>query len=480
MRMIRMPKYKYYFALSDFIVLSVSFLISAYLMGKNKTVGMPQTGIPIPEIVLFLVLSVSTLYVFEKNNLYKINVILKRTVHITALSKSLFFASFMTFTAFILFYSGSLSATSLITMIFVFSASLLFYFLRIEVYRRMILKKRNNFFRKSILIIGAGKSGKLLAEGLTSENPYGINIIGFLDDNKINGNDVYNGKKILGNIDQLKQIAEKYYLDEVILAIDNISYERLMSIVDLFNGLNVNVKVSSERFRIVKKNYSKERYGGFQVVDVTPAGNKELILKIKRVIDVFGASIGLILLSPLLLILIILIKISSPGPILFKQTRIGKDGKPFMFYKFRSMKVMNGEDEERKKMMIDFMKNRRSHAEDTKIINDKRVTWIGKFIRRTSIDELPQLFNVIKGDMSLVGPRPSLPYEYENYENWQRRRVDVLPGCTGVWQVSGRSKVSFNDSIMLDLYYINNLSLLLDIRILLKTIPVMFFSKGGK
>jgi exopolysaccharide biosynthesis polyprenyl glycosylphosphotransferase len=478
--MIRMPKYKYYFALSDFMILSVSFLFSAYLMGKSKTPLLPENGIPAVEIILFLVLSLTTLYVFDKNNLYKINVILKRRVHITGLLKSLFFASVITFMVFLLLYAGSLSASSLIIMLFVFNASLLFYFLRIEVYRRMILKIRNDFFRKSILIIGAGKSGRMMAELLTSENPYGVNIIGFLDDHKLNGKEIFNGKKIIGSIDQIKEIAEKYYLDEVIIAIDNISYDRLLSIMDLFHGMNMKIKISSGRFDIVKKNYAKEKYGGKPVVDVTPPRNKEYTLKVKRLIDIAGSISGIIVLSPVLFVLVLLIKFTSSGPILFKQTRIGKNGKPFTFYKFRSMYVMDGEDEERRTMMLDFMKNKVALAGDTKVINNKRVTWIGKFIRRTSVDELPQLLNVIKGDMSLVGPRPCLPYEYNNYEEWHKRRVEVLPGCTGVWQVSGRSKVSFDDSIMLDLYYVNNLSLSLDIKILLKTIPVMFFSKGGK
>ena len=139
----------------------------------------------------------------------------------------------------------------------------------------------------------------------------------------------------------------------------------------------------------------------------------------------------------------------------------------------------NGE-EERKKQMIEFIKNSGINNGDTKIINEKRVTWIGKIIRKLSLDELPQLINVIKGEMSLVGPRPSLPYEFENYDTWQKRRVNVLPGCTGVWQVWGRSTVSFRDSVVLDLYYVNNMSPWLDIQLILKTVPVMLFSKGGK
>jgi len=144
------------------------------------------------------------------------------------------------------------------------------------------------------------------------------------------------------------------------------------------------------------------------------------------------------------------------------------------------MTVADEDDEERKKQMIQFIKNENPTNTDTKVINTNRITWIGKIIRKLSLDELPQLFNVIKGDMSLVGPRPSLPYEYQNFDSWQKRRVNVLPGCTGVWQVWGRSSVSFKDSVVLDLYYVNNMSPWLDIQLILKTIPVMLFSRGGK
>jgi lipopolysaccharide/colanic/teichoic acid biosynthesis glycosyltransferase len=195
-------------------------------------------------------------------------------------------------------------------------------------------------------------------------------------------------------------------------------------------------------------------------------------------VDIIGATIGIILLSPIFLLLALIIKTTSSGPVFYKQVRIGKNGKPFDFYKFRSMTVVKGEDEERKKLMLQFMKNNGNGG--TKIINESRVTWIGKYIRKTSVDELPQLFNVLRGDMSLVGPRPCLPYEYDNYEDWQKKRAAAIPGCTGLWQVSGRSQVSFNDSILLDLYYINNISVWLDIKLIFKTIPVMFFSTGGK
>jgi exopolysaccharide biosynthesis polyprenyl glycosylphosphotransferase len=356
--------------------------------------------------------------------------------------------------------------------------SVLSSFLGKEMYRKVVLKdKDKNFYRKKILVIGGGRSGRQLAETLNSDAPQ-INIIGFIDDEIPAGVEVISGKKIIGRIDDIKQIAYNNPLDEVFIAVDKIEYERLLELMEQFRGLDLQVNLYSERLN--GSSFARFKINGVSILDVTPSGKSRLEMKIKRLIDITGSLVGLILLAPLFFLLVILIKVSSPGPILFRQTRIGLDGKPFTFYKFRSMHVMDGEDEERKQQMIEFMKKRRSDPNDTKVINDKRVTWVGKFIRRTSIDELPQLFNVLKGEMSLVGPRPCLPYEYENYTDWQKNRVKVLPGCTGVWQVSGRSMVSFDDSVLMDLYYINNMSLLFDFKILLRTIPVILFSKGGK
>ena len=193
---------------------------------------------------------------------------------------------------------------------------------------------------------------------------------------------------------------------------------------------------------------------------------------------------GWLLLAPLLTVIALAVQFSSPGPIFFAQTRIGKNGKPFKFYKFRSMQVGSDQDKDREKTVVQFIqtkaKTKATEKVSTKIVNESRVTGVGRFLRKTSLDELPQLFNVLKGDMSLVGPRPCLPYEWDHYEEWHKRRLSVMPGCTGMWQVAGRSVVGFEDMVVLDLYYIQNASVLLDFGLLLKTLPVMLFGSGAK
>ncbi|MCC6077603.1 multidrug MFS transporter [Bacillus thuringiensis] len=194
----------------------------------------------------------------------------------------------------------------------------------------------------------------------------------------------------------------------------------------------------------------------------------------KRCIDFIGALCGLILLSPVFLIVAVLIKYEDPkGPVLFKQIRIGKDGKEFHMYKFRSMVV----DAEEK--LKDLLKHNEVSGAMFKMKEDPRVTRIGKFIRKTSIDELPQLFNVLKGEMSLVGPRPPLPREVHEYTEYDKQRLLVTPGCAGLWQVTERNSVGFKEMVELDLEYINKRSVIYDLKIIFKTIQIMIKSNGA-
>jgi len=207
---------------------------------------------------------------------------------------------------------------------------------------------------------------------------------------------------------------------------------------------------------------------------------------LKRCIDIIGAIVGLLLFSPLMLVTAIAIKADSPGPIIFKQLRIGRKGNRFSFYKFRSM-YFNGDDHLHREYVTNLIKGDLKEINQGdeeaplyKIKSDPRVTPVGKIIRKTSIDELPQFFNVLKGEMSLVGPRPPLPYEVEKYETWHLRRIlEVKPGITGLWQVEGRSTTSFDDMVRLDVRYARNWSLWLDAKILLKTVRAVIHSKGA-
>ena len=197
---------------------------------------------------------------------------------------------------------------------------------------------------------------------------------------------------------------------------------------------------------------------------------------LKRVLDVVVSFILLIPTAVFTVFIAVMIKLSGPGPVIFKQKRIGKDGKEFEFYKFRSMDVNNDDSRHREYIKYFIEGNeeelRRMQGETKlyKLTDDNRVTPIGRFLRKTSLDELPQLVNVLRGDMSMVGPRPHLPYEVDLYKPWHRRRFEGLPGITGLWQINGRSRVPFDEAVKMDIYYLENQSLMLDISIILKTI----------
>ncbi len=475
------PKYKYVFAVFDFAVILISFFAAKFIAIDilNKKLILDDNSLP--SIITFVVFSILFIFIFQNNYLYKINVFLTRAPQLTALLKSFIYGAILLI-IFSFVIKFSLLLSSRVFMLCFIATG----FIGVSVVRLLILKPYYMNFSKilhnsNVIIIGAGKSGKLLAEKLIFENFYGMRIAGFLDDNIEAGAFVFKEMKCLGKLDEMKSIVMNLEIDEIIIAIDNIGYEKLMSLIDRCNELEKSVKLTSELFNIVPEKIVTETYSGIPVVDLSPKVNKNINYIYKRVFDYVASITGLIILSPVFIIISILIKLTSPGKIFFTQMRIGKDGKPFKFYKFRSMKINSDSDKERESFMIDFIKNNyAANLNSTKIINENNITSVGKFIRKTSLDELPQLINVLKGDMSLVGPRPCLKYEYDSYDDWHKRRHTVMPGCTGVWQVSGRSTVSFRDSVVLDLYYINNMTPWLDLQLIFKTFPVMIFGRGAK
>lgn len=197
----------------------------------------------------------------------------------------------------------------------------------------------------------------------------------------------------------------------------------------------------------------------------------------KRLLDVSIALIMLAVLAPIMAIVALAVRLDSNGPIIFRQTRVGRNHRPFTFYKFRSMRH-NADTSVHQKFVKSLING--AATDSYKINSDKRVTRVGKFIRKTSLDELPQLVNIVKGDMSLVGPRPPIPYEVAEYKEWHHRRLDVLPGLTGMWQVMGRSEVSFDEMVAMDIAYVDQRSLRMDLALLAQTVPAVLTGRGAR
>ncbi|MEN6409521.1 MAG: exopolysaccharide biosynthesis polyprenyl glycosylphosphotransferase [Anaerolineaceae bacterium] len=291
-----------------------------------------------------------------------------------------------------------------------------------------------------------------------------------------------NELEVLGRFEDIGAVVGEKRVDELILALDLNQYDRIITILKECLRTKKVVRLHSNFLQVVTEKLKVEFYNRVPVIMLSQYALDDYAWSAKRLFDVLVSLIALVLLAPVFLFIAVGIKMSSKGPVIFRQERIGKKGKPFEFYKFRSMH-MNGDDSKHKKFARTFILNsgelNQQGEQIFKIADDPRVFRFGKFIRKTSLDEFPQLVNVLKGDMTLVGPRPSLAYEWEVYKEWHKKRAEAPPGCTGLWQTAGRSSVTFEEMIILDLYYISNMTLLFDIKIMLQTFPVLLFGKGA-
>lgn len=322
---------------------------------------------------------------------------------------------------------------------------------------------------KNVVIIGAGKFGKSVMDEISNYSYLGYHIIGFLDDKEQTN---YKDYTYLGPISSLNKILKSHLIEELIITIPS---ERniVNQIISDFRKIDINIKIVPDLYNLMMSTVQIGNINTLPVVTLVKTPMRGLGLCLKRIIDIFASCLILFLILPVFLITAVTIKLDSHGSIFYRQKRIGKNGKPFNMYKFRSM-VSNADH-----LQKELEDKNEADGIAFKIKDDPRITKIGRFIRKYSIDELPQLFNVIKGDMSLVGPRPPLPHEVEFYGDWEWRRLEVTPGITGLWQVSGRSDLSFQQWISLDIYYIENWNIALDIKILLKTIPVVLKGEGA-
>jgi len=299
-------------------------------------------------------------------------------------------------------------------------------------------------------------------------------LVGFVSVDGKREKEKVKGYPVLGGREDFPRIINDNVVDEVVFAVPRQDIERLGDLFLLCEEEGIKTRVVLNLFPHIFSKVFLERLQDIPLLTFSTTPTNEFALLIKRIMDIVISSACLIALSPLFLMVSLLIKMTSEGPIFFKQARSGLYFRTFTMYKFRSM-VVDAEDMKRDLRHLNEM-----DGPIFKIRNDPRITGIGKWIRKTSIDELPQLINVLKGEMSLVGPRPHPVEESREYTSWQRRRLSMKPGITGLWQIGGRSDTTFAESMKNDLNYIDNWSLWLDIKILMKTLPAAFLGKGAK
>lgn len=339
--------------------------------------------------------------------------------------------------------------------------------------------------RGARIIVGTGPLAQRVAQagprsGLT---PPLVGFVDDLDEGRRLSSSLVAEAPFLGGLDRVAGLARERRITHVVVAREDLSRGRLVELAHHWLDEGLQVSLVSSAFEVMVARASGSLIGGVPLAELQQSPQRGWSLRMKRLADILVAGVGGVVLLPLLLGIALSIRLSSPGPVLFRQTRIGRKGKPFTLFKFRSM-VANNDDRDHRKYVESLIKGQPTAVDAQgkivyKLVDDPRITPWGRFLRQTSLDEFPQLWNVLRGDMSLVGPRPCLPYEWDLYEEWQRHRLNVLPGITGLWQVSGRSQVPFEEMVLLDLHYIANWSLNLDLALLVRTIPVVFRGSGG-
>ena len=334
--------------------------------------------------------------------------------------------------------------------------------------------RRSRRLVRRVIVVGADEHGLALTGALGARAGLGYEVIGIVDDGFPPGSMVREGYRTLGGLDQINELVDATAADGIIVSVGALTAERLDFVTRAMAASGVHVELSAPLRGFSADRLTLRSLGDqFTVVHVRPRVDSRRRAVVKRSVDVVLAVVGLTLTDTMLLVLAVMIKLDSPGPVLFRQRRVGRGGTPFQLVKLRSM-VADAEE------LLESMRHlNEADGPLFKVRGDPRITRIGRYIRNLSLDELPQLWNVLRGEMSLVGPRPALPEEIRGWTPELHQRLQVRPGITGMWQVSGRSEATFDDYVHLDLFYVDNWSLALDLKILLRTIPSVLCQRGA-
>ncbi len=329
-----------------------------------------------------------------------------------------------------------------------------------------------------VLVIGSGTLGKLIMQYMAANPHLGYSVVGFLHDlhdlhdlSEPPGD--FGRFKMLGTLEDLNMVIRSMQIDEVIIALPSNLHEQSIRSVRLLERLGTSFKLVPDIYELNLSRIDMDTIDGIPLINIKQASLNTMQQLVTRVIDVTISVLVLVIGLPFWLCIALAILLTSRGPVIYKQKRIGLNGYPFFCYKFRTMY------KDADKKLPDLLPYNEAQGPLFKIKDDPRITPVGKFLRRTSFDEIPQFLNIIRGEMSLVGPRPPLPREVEEYDERQKMRLTITPGLTGLWQVRGRSDISFDEGLLMDLYYIENWSLRLYFQILLRTIPAVLFSRGA-
>jgi len=334
---------------------------------------------------------------------------------------------------------------------------------------RMFCRRRATYLQNTV-IVGAGNVGQSIAHKFLQHREYGIQLVGFVDSAPGERRPDLSTIPLLGSPEQLESIVRRFAIERVVIAFSNEPNDSTLALVRSVKDLNVQVDIVPRLFEVVTPAAPIFTVEGVPLVGLPPLRLSRRAQLLKRALDLVASILALVLLAPFFAVIAVLIKLDSRGPVFFRQCRVGERGTRFRIFKFRTM----GRDADARKAEVAHLN--RHLADDPrmfKIENDPRVTRIGRFLRQYSLDELPQLLNVAKGEMSLVGPRPLISEEAQHVREWGLKRLDLRPGITGLWQVLGRSEIPFEEMVRLDYLYVTTWSLWADCLLLLRTVAVV-------
>jgi exopolysaccharide biosynthesis polyprenyl glycosylphosphotransferase len=344
--------------------------------------------------------------------------------------------------------------------------------LRLVLFGALRLARRSGRNTRNVIIIGSGPRAAYVQNVIEQHPAWGLNILGFMDDGSPPGGPCVTPQLVFKLVD-MPELLHDQVVDEVIVACPRSMLASILVVVDACAAAGVPITLLSDIFGDYLPAPRVQRFGSMPALNFAPVHHSAVKLAVKRSFDVLGASAGLLVAAPVLGLAALAIRLTSPGPILFRQIRCGLNGRHFLMLKLRTMYT----DADARKRELAHMNEMDGPV--FKIRNDPRITPVGRVLRRLSIDELPQLWNVLRGDMSLVGPRPPVPIEVAEYQTFERRRLSMRPGLTCLWQVSGRNSIGFEDWVRLDLEYIDTWSLWNDCKILLWTLPAVATGEGA-
>ncbi len=459
--------------LADLLTTAATFVLAYFVWDKFRALTNIALPIQIMWNLLWIILGLSIIWViiFTKQNAYSYQRFTSLKTEFKIVTKTTLLGILAFFALHFLFRFGYIPRTYIVIFAGVNFLFLCFEKLLLFHIAKIIRKRGVN--RKKILVVGTGKRAKKFIETVEKNLGWGLDIIGMVSGDKNKTGMNFYGHSVLGSNEEIENILHQNQVDEVIICVSTKRFDQIRELLDCCEREGLQVRLNSDFFGKIAKKVSVDYIYGLPIISFITTPDNEFSLFVKRVIDILVSGILLLLLSPILLIIAILIKMTSKGPVLYQWNVVGLNKKPFKSWKFRTM-IPNADDIKDK-----LMEKNEMQGPVFKIKNDPRITPIGRILRKFSLDELPQLWSVMKGDMSLVGPRPAGPHELARYESWQRRKLSIKPGITCLWQVSGRNRIrDFNEWVKLDLQYIESWSLWLDIKILLKTIPAIFAGTG--